>query len=102
MVNIKNLLVSPATKKAYIEKAEQIIASPIKTIGSKPDVFSMSPSVKASVKQQIKKFDDANIFQKGLRFISKTKVGKALVFGAMAIAAAVLGKATADKTTEEK
>ena len=74
----------------------------VKALPVKPDVFSMSPSVKASVKQQIKKFDNPNVFQKACRFVSKTKVGKALVFGAMAVAAAIVGKVSADKVAEEK
>ena len=100
--NLKNMFVSNSAKLAYIDKAHEVMSTPIKSLPVKPDVFTMSPSVKASVKQQIKKFDNPNILQKACRFLGKTNVGKALVFGAMGVAAAILGKVTANQVTEEK
>ena len=99
--NLKNLFVSNSAKLAYIDKAHEVMSSPIKSLPVKPDIFQMTPQVKASVKQQIKKFDNPTFTQKVCRFLSKNKVGKALMFGAMALIALVSGKKIADDIEEK-
>lgn len=95
MINI-NIL----SKEAIANKVETALKTPVKTLPIKPDIFTMTPSVKENIKQQIKKFDNPNIFQKSCRFISKSKIGKALVLGAMALATILAGKSVADNIEE--
>lgn len=99
--SIKNMFVSNSAKLAYIDKAHEIMSTPIKSLPIKPDVFSMTPEIKASLKQQVKKFDNPTFLQKACRFLSKNKVGKALMFGAMALGAMVTGKAVADNVEQK-
>ena len=97
MLNINNVL-SP---KIIAERAEKALQTPIKALPLKSDTFTtMTPQVKASIKEGVKKFDNVNILQKACRFISKSKVGKAIIFGAMALATMFAGKAVANNIEE--
>jgi vacuolar-type H+-ATPase subunit E/Vma4 len=102
-----------------VKKIENIANNTsVKALPVKPDVFVITPEVKASIKEGVKKFDNPNFIQKTFRrineegfkafenknifkkacdFVSETKVGKAIMFGVMAIAAAITGKVAADK-----
>lgn len=96
MINI-NIL----SKEAIANKVETALKTPVKTLPIKPDIFTMTPSVKANVKQQIKKFDNPTFIQKANRFLTKSKIGRAIMFGAAAVIAFITGKKIADDIEEK-
>ena len=107
--------VNVLSPKAYVEKASEAIQKPILP-SLKPDVVKITPEAKKGIHKSIKKLDDANLLQKTRRYInnginkladssalkktikqgSKTKTGKWLIAGAMALTTLLLGKATAE------
>ena len=101
IANLKNITVPKAVRQEYIKKAEAIMQSPIKALPVKPDVIQMTPEVKKGIKEGIKKFDNPTLLQKTRRFLSKNKIGAALMFAAMALIALASGKKIADDIEEK-
>ena len=98
IANLKNIVVPKAARAEYIKQAEIAMQNPIKALPVKPDVIQITPEIKKGIKEGVKKFDNPNILQKARRFLSKNKIGAALMFAAMAIGAAITGKVAAEKT----